>query len=453
MTLATSCPACGTVFKIVEDQLKVSEGWVRCGHCQEVFNALEGLFDLAGRERPALTPPAPPARPAPATTAPNAARPSPRTGARASSGVSARSPLASDQDSGIGTSSRDRPDSRRGSIWDLEAARQHEQQREASSLQQRLQESSDAAATPVANATRAEGPASDGSVPAASAQPRSGPLLDGAEPSPSRPAVFSASRRHPLPAAEDRIHAVDLSEADTVFLPHDVNSTFGDPFEPIAPIPDFDADEAAQVERWRPMAGSSSGAHGAAIDAVIGGVSSASAAPEPMPALPGFVRQADRAARWRQPGMRFALWLGCVCAVSVLALQMLLHYRDGAAARWPGLRGPLDVMCAPLDCTIQAPRQLDALVVENTALTRPAGVDGFRLQLLLRNHAEFSVLAPHVELSLTDASGAVVVRRVMAPVDFRQAETLAGNSEGNWQLELTSSDRRVAGYTVAVFYP
>ncbi|TXC65241.1 DUF3426 domain-containing protein [Piscinibacter aquaticus] len=31
---------------MVQDQLKVSEGWVRCGRCNEVFNALEGLFDL-----------------------------------------------------------------------------------------------------------------------------------------------------------------------------------------------------------------------------------------------------------------------------------------------------------------------------------------------------------------------------------------------------------------------
>ena len=50
MSLATSCPSCGTVFRVVQDQLKISEGWVRCGHCQEVFNALEGLFDLARRD-------------------------------------------------------------------------------------------------------------------------------------------------------------------------------------------------------------------------------------------------------------------------------------------------------------------------------------------------------------------------------------------------------------------
>jgi predicted Zn finger-like uncharacterized protein len=46
MSLATRCPACGTVFRVVQDQLRVSEGWVRCGRCEDVFNALEGLFDL-----------------------------------------------------------------------------------------------------------------------------------------------------------------------------------------------------------------------------------------------------------------------------------------------------------------------------------------------------------------------------------------------------------------------
>ena len=51
MSLATRCTSCGTVFRVVQDQLKVSEGWVRCGRCDAVFNALEGLFDL-GRDSP-----------------------------------------------------------------------------------------------------------------------------------------------------------------------------------------------------------------------------------------------------------------------------------------------------------------------------------------------------------------------------------------------------------------
>lgn len=52
MSLATRCSACGTAFRVVQDQLRVSEGWVRCGRCSEVFNALEGLFDLAGTSGP-----------------------------------------------------------------------------------------------------------------------------------------------------------------------------------------------------------------------------------------------------------------------------------------------------------------------------------------------------------------------------------------------------------------
>jgi predicted Zn finger-like uncharacterized protein len=33
MSLITRCPACGTMFKVVPDQLRISEGWVRCGQC------------------------------------------------------------------------------------------------------------------------------------------------------------------------------------------------------------------------------------------------------------------------------------------------------------------------------------------------------------------------------------------------------------------------------------
>jgi predicted Zn finger-like uncharacterized protein len=60
MSLATRCPACGTVFRVVPDQLKVSDGWVRCGRCTEVFDAGQRLFDLEQGEAAA-----PSARPVP----------------------------------------------------------------------------------------------------------------------------------------------------------------------------------------------------------------------------------------------------------------------------------------------------------------------------------------------------------------------------------------------------
>lgn len=39
MSLITSCPACATRFKVVPDQLRIADGWVRCGRCNEAFNA------------------------------------------------------------------------------------------------------------------------------------------------------------------------------------------------------------------------------------------------------------------------------------------------------------------------------------------------------------------------------------------------------------------------------
>ncbi len=46
------------MFKVVTDQLKVSEGWVRCGHCTEVFDGSAHLVpdDAAVLRPPALAP-------------------------------------------------------------------------------------------------------------------------------------------------------------------------------------------------------------------------------------------------------------------------------------------------------------------------------------------------------------------------------------------------------------
>ena len=43
----TQCPQCGTRFRVVPDQLKLSQGWVRCGHCSEVFEATACMVELA----------------------------------------------------------------------------------------------------------------------------------------------------------------------------------------------------------------------------------------------------------------------------------------------------------------------------------------------------------------------------------------------------------------------
>lgn len=54
MSMITRCPACQTQFKVVPDQLRISEGWVRCGQCQQVFDA--ALQQVAPEPAPATAP-------------------------------------------------------------------------------------------------------------------------------------------------------------------------------------------------------------------------------------------------------------------------------------------------------------------------------------------------------------------------------------------------------------
>ena len=45
MALATRCPHCDTVFRLDPHLLAPHDGRVRCGHCQEIFDAAHYQFD------------------------------------------------------------------------------------------------------------------------------------------------------------------------------------------------------------------------------------------------------------------------------------------------------------------------------------------------------------------------------------------------------------------------
>ena len=52
--MQTQCPHCHTVFKVSDEHLKMANGFVRCGVCKEVFNAIPGKAAnlQADQERP-----------------------------------------------------------------------------------------------------------------------------------------------------------------------------------------------------------------------------------------------------------------------------------------------------------------------------------------------------------------------------------------------------------------
>jgi hypothetical protein len=171
--------------------------------------------------------------------------------------------------------------------------------------------------------------------------------------------------------------------------------------------------------------------------------------------LPAFLRKANQDARWRQPWIRLLLSLIGLLALLALVIQMGYQWRDLMAARLPALRPELALGCQWLGCQLAPPRVLEAVVVDNTALTRPPGMtEGYRLSIALRNKADHDIAAPSMELTLTDTANAVLSRRVLHPSDFGVSQpVLSAQADAAWQLVFLSPETRITGYTVRAFYP
>ena len=62
--------------------------------------------------------------------------------------------------------------------------------------------------------------------------------------------------------------------------------------------------------------------------------------------------------------------------------------------------------------------------------------------------------APAIDLSLTDAQGRQIARRVLQMSDLNlPLRSLKAGSELPIQASLSIGDRQVSGYTVEIFYP
>lgn len=308
MSLATRCTACGTVFRVVQDQLRVSNGWVRCGRCGEVFNAVESLVDL------------------------------------------------------------DRPGE--GAAPSVHGAKV-------------MEELARVAGTPP------EAPPPPPQTPTPEAAP---------------PALAPAEDAGPAAATEQ------------------------------PPLPDIRADAV-------PPSG----------DGDLRGSWRA----DPSPAVaPGFVRQADQAARWRRPGVRLALAGVALAALAGLSWQVPLSHHDWIAARWPATQPWMQRFCAAAACIVEPPRRIEGLVVESSGLVRAGAAGTYRLTVVLRNRESLALRVPAVDLSLTDAAGRQVARRVLTPGEFGAAVTsVSAGGELSLAATLRTRDMPVVGYTIEIFYP
>ena len=102
---------------------------------------------------------------------------------------------------------------------------------------------------------------------------------------------------------------------------------------------------------------------------------------------------------------------------------------------------------------LEAPRRIDDVLVESSALTRAIGLDAFVLSVTLKSRSSLALALPSIDLSLTDGNDRLVARRALAPRDFGAASVIQPGAETALQLMLNAGGARVAGYTDEIFYP
>lgn len=181
--------------------------------------------------------------------------------------------------------------------------------------------------------------------------------------------------------------------------------------------------------------------------------SAQAATPVPAAPLPEFMRKAESSARWKRPEIRLALAVLALLLALLLVLQATLHFRDAVAALHPPVRAPLQALCGLFGCEVRPWRRIEALSIDSTSLN-PAGSNSYRLNLVLRNKTGVDVAAPWVELSLTDANGAPLARRVLGPETMSPVLTqVSAESEQSLSLSFGTGGQRVSGYSVNIFYP
>ena len=196
----------------------------------------------------------------------------------------------------------------------------------------------------------------------------------------------------------------------------------------------------------------------------------ATAVPAPAPAAGGsggtpvlsFLRDKTPSASaldaWlRQPRVQLGLKVALGVLVLTLGLQWLLYARDRLAANDPAWQPVLNGLCVPFGCEVAPLRELQALRIDSTVLQRRPP-DQFVFELVLKNTAPRALATPAVELSLTDASGQLLVRRVLLPADSQPPARLSlpAGSESPLQVAWTlpeATAQAMSNYRALLFYP
>ena len=402
MSLITRCPACATQFKVVPDQLKLSDGWVRCGQCSDVFDANRYLENRA----------------------PGA------TQSKSSDAHQVLPPLG-----------REPP--AQPSVGDVSSTERQVTAASSQAVQVKL-------VPPLSSKSRYAAPQANVlDVDLAIDEPSASLDTDRIQPSEldrsiATPQLDQATTQQ---ADRDKENASDFHIELQGFAAGQGKPPESDmaviPAGPTLRLPVLVPTAAPPTDAVPPIS--------TRVAQSLVGQKSAATALEP-----SFVLQARRRALWRSPGVRALLALVVLLLSALLATQWALHERDRLAARFPHFQPLLVSLCQPLDCTINAVRDLQAVVIDSATLTRR--LDNFyAFDLVLKNTSALALAVPALELSLTDAADDVISRRVFMPQELPGVPALLPpRSTVSVSLRLSlpvGNALPMTGYRALVFYP
>lgn len=492
MSQITRCPACQTRFKVVADQLRISDGWVRCGNCQQVFDASVSLEPAPAEPMLADMPldelRGPVARPTPIAPV------EPAWGQR---GVSqAAAPVSDDW-------------KRLADADDMEAPDDGFAPTQPGAL---LPLTDDFAARTSPMFVPSSMKASAPHRPVAPPLPAIVPAELPREPEPEKPSILPTSGGYELPAPQfdeadtewpalfdegpapahkqEPTGSLDRSDAGELDLAHFIAEIAGKPKKSDGSTPATTAEpkphSAPPSLEPQVVAGSLDGMQDIdelvlAVDEEVTEPAELSLMEDAGPSQPAvldgsaqvptaaedsggkavqshaelsFVRRARRRAFWSGTGVRLGLALLAIGLLVGLLGQMAFHERARLAAAWPQSRTLLEAACARLQCSVGTHRDIGSVLVDGSAFNRVHG-DRYQFSLTLRSRATLPVQAPAIELTLTDAQEQPVLRRILLPAELSVPSPLRPGQEWSTVVPMTvvPGSARIAGYRVLAFYP
>ncbi len=464
MILVTRCPHCQTTFRVTEDQLKLYEGAVRCGVCQQIFNGTDHLQT----EPPVLTDtPAPIEKKKAAPAAPKSAPATPQNPPAKKAVVQnkpAQKPPAPP------------PPQPRHEADDITLSLADEDintlSSESEALFDALEEELSTISLELGQVTGQlfgneleEIPETEDEDP------------DALMPEPpvtiheivSDETVYA---KPPAPAATTRF--ANLSPYPDLGAPakNTVYSTAPrlDDVAGVAPSTTIEAevvepDDPAILRHQRsqrpfsqhrepdPLMDTADSHHAAFFD-----VAEEDDTENLYGSEPGFVTKGRGKKRTGLfPGAFISL--ATIALLGVLGVQCLYLFSDRIAAWWPPAESAVAKACDMLACPRRLETRISALSIESSELQAIPELGGrYTLFLLIRNSGSSYQSWPHIELTLMDQEKKPVVRRALAPANYlpdanRIIKGIAPYSEESVKLYLEMKTESNADYRIALFYP